>query len=136
MNKMVKYNQVKKQRAFTLLEVMVALAVLAMGLGAVMKVSATQATQLAYIKNKTIALWVAENKANEIQLEDWPETGTRTGRELMATQEWTWKVKISNTADKDLRRMDIEINDVTGKGEPLVRLVAFKGRQINKEVVP
>lgn len=136
MNKVVKYSQVSKQRAFTLLEVLVALAVLAMGLGAVMKVSASQATQLAYIKNKTIALWVAENKANEIQMEDWPETGTRTGREFMATQEWQWKVKISNTADKDLRRMDIEVNHITDKGEPLVRFIAFKGRQINKEVVP
>ena len=65
-----------KQKAFTLLEVLVALAVLTLGLGTVLKVTASQVTQSGILKDKTIALWVANNKANEIQLANWPDTGT------------------------------------------------------------
>ena len=125
-----------KQKAFTLLEVLVALAVLTMGLGAVIKVAGGQATQLAYLKDKTIALWVANNKANEIQLDDWPSTGTSSGREAMANQDWSWKVKVSNTADKDLRRLDIEVNRENEEGEPVIRFIAFTGKRSNKSATP
>ena len=121
-----------KQKAFTLLEVLVALAILTMGLGTVIKVAGGQAAQLAYLKNKTIALWVANNKANEIQLAEWPGTGTSSGHEFMANQEWRWKIKISNTADKDLRRLDIEVNQANTEGEPVIRFIAFTGKRSNK----
>ena len=119
----------KKQSAFTLLEVLVALAVLAMGMGAVIKVVSSQSIQISYLKEKTIAQWVAINKANEVQLAAWPATGTSRGSEFMAQQEWIWKLTVSNTPDKDIRRLDIEVNRADEKGEPLVRFIAFKGNQ-------
>jgi len=120
-----------KQRAFTLLEVLVALAVLTLGLGTVIKVTAGQASQLAYLKDKTIALWVANNKANEVQLQKtWPSTGISTGRKFMADQEWAWRMKVSNTVDKDLRRLDIEVKRVNEEGEPVIRYISFAGKKI------
>ena len=120
---------VKNQKAFTLLEVLVALAVLTMGIGTVIKVSGSQALQLAYLKDKTMALWVANNKANEVQLDEWPNTGISSGHEFMANQEWGWKLKVSNTSDKDLRRLDITVNRVNEEGEPVVRFTAFTGKR-------
>jgi len=128
----VKQQVTIKQKAFTLLEVLVALAVLTMGLGTVIKVAGSQASQLAYLKDKSIALWVANNKANEIQLQSWPGTGTSSGHEFMANQEWSWKLKVSNTADKDLRRLDIEVNRANEQGEPVVRFISFTGKRNNK----
>lgn len=125
-----------KQKAFTLLEVLVALAVLTMGLATVIKVAAGQASQLAYLKDKTIALWVANNRANEIQLDEWPSTGTTNGHEFMANQEWSWKVTVSNTADKDLRRLDIEVNRENNEGEPVVRFISFTGKRNIKSTAP
>lgn len=125
-----------KQKAFTLLEVLVALAVLTMGLATVIKVAGSQASQLAYLKDKTIALWVANNKVNEVQLDKWPSTGTSNGHEFMANQEWDWKLKISNTIDKDLRRMDVEVKRTGEEGEPVVRFIAFVGKQDPKTSVP
>jgi general secretion pathway protein I len=125
-----------KQKAFTLLEVLVAFAVLTMGLATIIKVAGSQALQLAYLKDKTIALWVANNKVNEIQLADWPGTGTSSGHELMANQEWRWKLKVSNTADKDLRRLDVEVNRINEKGEPVVRFIAFTGKRAKNNTAP
>ncbi|MCW9029904.1 MAG: type II secretion system minor pseudopilin GspI [Gammaproteobacteria bacterium] len=125
-----------KQKAFTLLEVLVALAVLTMGLGTVIKVAGTQASQLSYLKDKTVALWIANNKASEVQLDNWPETGTSSGQEIMANQEWRWELTVSNTADKDLRRLDIHVNRVNEKGEPIVRFIAFTGKRSSNTATP
>lgn len=125
----IKHN---RQSAFTLLEVLVALAVLTMGLGAVIKVATSQSSQLTHIKNKTLALWVASNKANEIQLKEWPSVGTSSGHESMGHQQWRWKLKVSNTADKDLRRLDIEVNRENEEGEPIVRFISFAGNNNSK----
>lgn len=122
----------KNQKAFTLLEVLVALAVLTMGLGTVIKVAGTQASQLSHLKNKTLAIWVANNKANEIQIGQWPKTGSSSGHEFMGNQEWRWKVKVSNTADKDLRRLDIDVSKANEEGETVVRFISFAGKKHNK----
>lgn len=124
------------QKAFTLLEVLVALAVLTMGLATVIKVAGSQASQLAYLKDKTIALWLANNKANEIRLDKWPATGTSNGHESMANQEWDWKLTVSNTMDIDLRRMDVEVKRTGEDGEPVVRFIAFVGKDDAKTVIP
>ncbi|MDH5659981.1 MAG: type II secretion system minor pseudopilin GspI [Gammaproteobacteria bacterium] len=125
-------NYIYKQTAFTLLEVLVALTVLTLGLGTVIKVAGNQGLQLTYLKDKTIALWVANNKANEIQLEKWPGVGNSSGHTSMANQQWRWKLKVSNTADKDLRRLDIEVNRENEKGEPIVRFISFTGNSSKK----
>lgn len=125
-------NYIYRQTAFTLLEVLVALAVLTMGLATVIKVAGNQGVQLTYIKDKTIALWVANNKANEIQLEKWPGVGNSSGHTSMANQQWRWKLKVSNTADKDLRRLDIEVSRENEEGEPVVRFISFTGNKSKK----
>ena len=127
---------IRHQKAFTLLEVLVALAILTMGLGTVLKVAGSQTSQLAYLKDKTIALWVANNKANEVQLDKWPSTGTSSGHEFMANQEWQWKLKVSNTIDKDLRRLDIEVKRADEKGEPVIRFISFTGKRNNPSARP
>ena len=124
----MKQQAIKNQKAFTLLEVLVALAVLTMGIGTVIKVAGNQVSQLAYLKDKTIASWVANNKANEMKLDEWPSTGTLSGHKLMANQEWDWKVKVSNTSDKDLRRLDIDVARANEEGEPVIRFIAFVGK--------
>lgn len=120
----------KRISGFTLLEVLVALAVLAIAMGAVIKVSASNISNTAYLKEKTIAHWIAVNKANELRLaESWPSVGNKKGSIVLAKQEWTWQVKVSNTPDKNVRRLDIDVQherELGGKAS----VVAFIGRPI------
>lgn len=120
----------RRAAGFTLLEVLVALAVLAIAMAAVIKVSASNTSNAAYLKEKTIAHWVAINKANELRLADsWPSVGNKKGSVVMARQEWRWQVKVSNTPDKDIRRLDIEVQHERELGGKAV-VTAFVGRPL------
>lgn len=117
------------QKGFTLIEVLVALAVLAIGLTTLVKVTSQNTIQTAYLKDKTLAQWVAVNKVNEIKLlPEWPNTGTSKGTEEMANQEWQWMMKVSTTPDKDIRRLDVDVKKNFTDDEPLVRFISFIGK--------
>lgn len=118
------------QQGFTLLEVLVALAILTIAMGALIK-SGTEATGNAeYLRDKTLAHWVALNRINELQLaRDWPATGESRGSVEMAGRDWRWEARISDTFDKDIRRLEVEVRLL---GDPedanLERLTAFLSR--------
>ena len=119
----------RRSHGFTLLEVLVALAVLAIAMGAVIKVSATNSSNAAYLKEKTIAHWIAVNKANEYRISgDWPSPGTKKGSEIMANQEWRWQVKVSKVAgNNNFLRLDIEVQHERELGGKAV-ITSFLGR--------
>ena len=119
----------RNQRGFTLLEVMVALAVLALALGAIIKAGGAGANNVAMLRDRTLAGWVAVNTINELLLaRDWPDAGTRDDITEMAAREWYLEVQINKTSDPDLRRLDVAVRD-RKNAAPLVELIAFKGRR-------
>ena len=63
-----------------------------------------------YLKEKTIAHWIAINKANDLRISgDWPSIGVKRGSEVMAGEEWRWQTKVSKTDSKNAMRVDIEV---------------------------
>lgn len=95
---------------FTLIEVIVALAVLAFALGAVISGMGRYADNAASLRERTFALWVAHNRLTEIDLQPvWPATGKSDGDAEMAGIEWRWFVTVSETPDPDVRRVDIRV---------------------------
>ena len=116
------------QCGFTLLEIMVALAVLAICLGAIIKVAAESTATMSYLRERTIASWVAANKINEtLLLQNWPSLGNRQGSVEMAGNEWRWQLKVTMTSDQDLRRLDIAVG-TSASVAPISELTAFIGR--------
>ena len=95
---------------FTLLEVLIALAVLALSMGAAIKATSDYTNNQAYLRDRTIAMWVARNVLVRFQVEkEWPRVGERKGTEEMANREWRWLGIISQTEEEELRRLDVKV---------------------------
>jgi general secretion pathway protein I len=117
----------RQQGGFTLLEVIVALAVLAITLGAIIKATGDYTANQAYLRDRTLALWVARNVLAEFQLENaWPNVGERKGTAEMGRAEWDWLALISQTEEAELRRVDVEVRPLDAdETDPLVVLSGF-----------
>ena len=85
----------KTNRGFTLLEVMIALFVIAVALGGVIKVMGNAALNSSRLSSKTFAQWVALNQIAKLQIgNQWPKINSEVkGEEEMANQEWRWVQK-------------------------------------------
>jgi general secretion pathway protein I len=95
---------------FTLLEVLVALAVFAVAAIALMRVSESQLQLSSRLEDKTFAHWVALNMVSEMQSnQDWPELGEQTGKVTMAGREWKIVVKTAVTPISRVRRIDVTV---------------------------
>ena len=107
------------QRGFTLLEVMIALLVITLGMGAVITTTGESGWKSAHLRESTIANWVAYNELALYRASrTWNSAKRRSGVTDMANAEWEWVMEISDTDDESLRRLDIE---VTLKGETAVK---------------
>lgn len=95
---------------FTLLEVMVALSIVAIGLAAVIQVSASYTSNISYLRDKTLASWVAGNILTEQQVtRSWPEVGSHKGSYSMAGQEWDWRMDVVQTPDSYVRKLSVAV---------------------------
>lgn len=115
-------------RGFTLIEVLVALAVLAIALTAVMRTLAQSIDMSASLRDHNVALWVAQNRLAEHQIrKDWPAQDTTEGTTEMAGREWRWREQVSGTPEPALRRIEIEVRAAQGD-QALAHLVGFLAR--------
>ena len=119
----------RKSSGFTLLEILVALAVVAIALSAIVNEVSTNVKNASRLRDKTFAHWVAMNKIAEWHTSgDWPSPGESHGDVQMADQEWYWSLKVSNTDDDDVRRMDVEVSANEDATTPDATLIAYIGR--------
>jgi general secretion pathway protein I len=114
------------KQGFTLLEVLVALAILAIGLAALIKVSTFNASNASYLRDKTLAHWVAINVLTAVQVRgEWLEIGKKEGTVMMADRYWYWLLRVSETVDEELRRLDVQVYYNSKDDEPITVLVGF-----------
>ncbi len=129
-------------RGFTLLEVLVALVVLALSLGAVIQTAGDYTLNQVYLRDRTFAEWVARNQLATTLLEGtvqrrWPSIGQQKGEVEfpeggtdVGGREWRWVMQVTQTPEEDLRRLDIEVFPLNADEDqsPLARLSGFMGK--------
>jgi general secretion pathway protein I len=95
-------------RGFTLIEVLVALAIVAMAMGALLGTVTSSASSVIYLKEKTIAEWVALNRLTEVRIaKNMPDLGRRTGKSDMGGMRWQWEEEVTELPIKGMIRIEV-----------------------------
>lgn len=118
-----------KQRGFTLIEVMVALFIVATAISALMLKMMSLVDDTVYLDKKTVAHWVA---MNQIELERIRNQQTnrlmsdeKKGESEMANRTWYWVIKPIKTANKGFIQLQVSVSDEQDSNQPLVTVMAL-----------
>ena len=100
----------QRARGFTLIEVLVALAIVAIGMAAVLSTLTSSASTVIYMKDRTLAQWVALNHiADQRLLGQVPSLGNTEGDVDYAGSKWHWRQETVATAVQGMVRMDVHV---------------------------
>ena len=114
------------QSGFTLVEILVSLAILSIILGALVQSAGVATSNAGRLRDRAIAEWVATNRLAELRLSpSFPDTGSKTGEEEMLGNTWHWKTIVQKVEDDDLRRVDVEVRSSEDAQNPLVTMAGF-----------
>lgn len=120
-----------KVRGFTIVEVMVALAIVALALTAVVAGIGQMVDTANAMRERSYASWIAQNKIAEMRLANVvPEVSSSSGEIDYAATQWAWRAVVSETGVENLYRVDVSVSypgsdsvirTVTGFiGEPMI----------------
>lgn len=117
-------------RGFTLVEVMVALAIVAIAVPALLFTLDQQIDGTAYLRDRSLARVVAANRMNELRLalRAGPRRpqGSLSGRESLARRDWYWRVSTTATQVPNFTRVEVAVRASDDeRAPPLYTLVAF-----------
>ena len=116
----------KLQHGFSLLEVIIAIAVLAFAMTALVEGAGRGAFNANHLKEKTLAHWVALNKIAEYQLQPtWPAVGLQKGTYDMANFDWRWEARVTETEDKNVRRLEMDVRMGPNAKSAMTKVTAF-----------
>ena len=122
----------KSARGFTLLEVLIALAILAISSLAIISQSRQSLSQLDQLQLKTTAVLVADNQLALLQMaEDWPRLGRYNQTATLAQRQWLVSTDVNSTSDPLLRQIVVTVSEQTGNTVSpavLAQLTAYRGR--------
>jgi general secretion pathway protein I len=120
-------------RGFTLVEVLVALMVVAMGLAALMVAVSGTARTSGYLRDKTFAQWMALNRLTEVRLNlNKFGTNTDTGELNFGNRTWHYDTRYFDTSIPSMKRVVVRVyaGDAKTKGNPLAESTGFLGTAI------
>lgn len=116
-------------RGFTLVEVVVALAIVAIGMLAVFKTIGDTVNNVASLRDRSLAAWIADNRITEVRLSgQMPSVDETRGELEYAGRRWHWVARVSQTPVEGLRRIDVSVRrEGDAEDSSLVGLAGFIG---------
>jgi general secretion pathway protein I len=101
----------KSQPGFTLIEVLVALAIVSIGMMAVQTQLNRYVFTARFMEQKTLASWIGTNKVVELSTaQTWPDIGTSDEELEFAGRLWQLEIEISETQVENLHRVDVDVS--------------------------
>jgi general secretion pathway protein I len=113
------------ERGFTIVEVLVALAIFSLAAIALLRLEGATLANSAALEDHAIAQMVARNVAVETLTDPMaPSLGLSSGAETNAGRQWRWSRRTSLAAEADLQRIEIAVSGESG--QTLASLIVFR----------
>lgn len=115
----------KTHRGLTLIEVLIALAIVSIAMTAIIKATGDHIRSTAYLKAKTSAYWVAEQVMTEVRLGviTVPDDDSVTNQTEMLGLTFVWQASKTSTGNARIKKVTVDVSDPQGKAH--VALVAY-----------
>lgn len=119
----------KKVCGLTLIEVLIALAIIGISLTAVIKAASQNIRSTDYLRNKTIALWVAQNVMSEAQLTliDLSGPSGREKEETVLGKDWFWHATEEASANARIKKIHVRVYAAKPVGQDETALIDLDG---------
>jgi general secretion pathway protein I len=119
-----------RARGFTLLEVLIALAILAVSAAAVLRQTQLGVQQQQQLELKSYALWLADDTVADIAAKpQWPALGRSTRRTKLRDQQWEITTEVQSTDAADIRRIEVSVRLADSpEGSALVAFTTYRGQ--------
>ena len=118
-----------RSRGFTLVEVMVALAIVAVAVPALLLALFQQLDGTEYLRNRSMASWVATDRMNELRLvvakQGAIPEGELLGEARLAERDWYWWIEWQTTEIPGFIRVDVKVAMEEDRIQALHTLTAF-----------
>jgi general secretion pathway protein I len=123
---MIDYKASKKSLGFTLIEVMLAMAVFSIAGIALLSAATNNTRNIGYLEDKMFANWVAANQLVTNNLvAKWPPKNNVKGDVELAGRLWFWQQKVIKTTDKGMRAIVMEIRLKADDKLPISSLTTY-----------
>jgi len=121
-----------RSKGFTLLETVIALAVISIALGAAIRASSFGADKGYELQQRTLAGWVASNVTNELMAtRSFPDMGAKDGKAQEGRFGFVWRQETGPTPNLSFRRVEIKVFSADAPDDLLARQVSYVSRVTN-----
>ena len=115
-----------RNRGFTLVEVLVALAIVSIALMAALRAASQGTTAVGELRLRVFAGWVAENRLAEHRARgDWLPLGIGRGTQSQGGVELAWREEVIATPNSAFRRVDVFVSAPAEESRALAHLTGF-----------
>ena len=124
----------RKRNGFTLIEIMFAMAILAIVSVVLLKSSVQSVSRAGLIQDRTMARWIAENQLHGLRMIDrddednYPSVGVKRSTITMANRDWQIVLDVSETENDLIRRIEVSVFKELDPDVALSTLTGFIGR--------
>ncbi|MBT8441262.1 MAG: type II secretion system minor pseudopilin GspI [Gammaproteobacteria bacterium] len=116
----------REHAGFTLLEVLVAMAIISLGLIGVFGSLNQMLGATSLLRDKTLATWIATDRITEMRVNgEYPDAGERDDVVEMAGVEWLYTIKVSKIPDMSMRRLDVSVGFADDPDSTVATVVGF-----------
>jgi len=113
-------------RGFTLVEVLVALAIISIALLAALRAAGQGTNSVDDLRSRLLASWVAQDLLAEHRARaDWLPLGIQRGSEREGGFDFNWRQEVIATPNPAFRRIDVRVFAPTDESHSLAHLVGF-----------